>query len=67
MDNLINCARCGSDACYVDEQLRANGFRGQMRNLEYMHRSLVPLRDANIGDEWTVDMFGNECEGMCGV
>ena len=55
------------DACYVDEQLRANGYRGQMRNLEYMHRSLAPLRDANIGDEWTVDMFGNECEGMCGV
>ena len=19
MDNLINCSRCGSDACYVDE------------------------------------------------
>lgn len=55
------------DACFIDEQLRANGVRGYMKNMEYMHRSLVPLRDANLGDDKTVNMFGNECEGMCGV
>lgn len=55
------------DACYVDEQLRANGVRGYMKNTEYMHRSLQPLRNAPLGDEKTVDMFNNECEGMCGV
>lgn len=56
-----------NDACNVDEQLRANGNRGKMKNLEYMHRSLMPLRDAPLGDEKTIDMFNNECEGMCGV
>jgi len=56
-----------NDAVFVDAALRANGTRGYMRNEEFMHRSLVPLSVANLGDEETVDMFGNECEGMCGV
>ena len=55
------------DACFVDEQLRAAGIIGYMTKMEYMHRSLLPLRTANLGDEKTIDMFGNECEGMCGV
>lgn len=54
------------DACHVDDLIRANGTSG-MLNRQYMHRSLVPLRNAVLGDEKTVDMFNNECEGMCGV
>lgn len=55
------------DACSVDEALRSNGTRGYMKKQEFMHRTLKPLRIADIGDEKTIDMFGNECEGMCGV
>lgn len=56
-----------NEAVYIDHQLRANGIRGNMKHEEYMHRSLTPLRVANIGDEKTIDLFNNECEGMCGV
>jgi 3'-phosphoadenosine 5'-phosphosulfate sulfotransferase (PAPS reductase)/FAD synthetase len=55
------------DACYVDEQLRANGLKAKLNELEYMHRSLKPLREAQLGDDRTVDMFNNECEGICGI
>lgn len=61
------------DACLVDSYLRVNTKydgvlpRPGKQVIEYMHRSLQPLRDANIGDELTIDMFNNECEGMCGV
>lgn len=34
---------------------------------QFMHRSLKPIDQADFGDEDTIDMFGNECEGMCGV
>jgi len=35
----------------------------------FVHRSGVPLEEANIeeGDPNQADLFGNECEGMCGV
>jgi hypothetical protein len=34
----------------------------------WLHPSLVPLRDVDLSDDTSqVDMFGNECEGMCGV
>jgi hypothetical protein len=35
----------------------------------YLHRSLVPIDQADLSDydDGMVDMFGNECEGMCGV
>jgi hypothetical protein len=55
------------DAVFIDHQLRAHGLSGYMKNLEYMHRSCVPLDQANIGEELSIDMFNNECEGMCGV
>lgn len=40
-----------------------------MRNYQYFHRSLTPLREAKIDeeDDGQIDLFGNECEGMCGV
>jgi hypothetical protein len=35
----------------------------------FVHKSCVPLEDAEFhsGDKNQVDMFNNECEGMCGV
>ena len=35
----------------------------------FVHKSCVPLKDAvfNADDPNQVDLFNNECEGMCGV
>ena len=41
----------------------AAGIKGEI----FIHRSMKPLRDAELGDTQTIDMFGNECEGLCGV
>ena len=41
----------------------AAGIKGEI----FVHRSMKPLRDAELGDTETIDMFGNECEGMCGL
>jgi hypothetical protein len=65
-DMKANDEKAWEDACFVDSSLRSKGLRGYMKNAEYMHRSLTPLSVANIGDEYTVDMFGNECTGFCG-
>lgn len=40
---------------------KANGMRGET----FTHSSLRPLAEAISGDQ--PDLFGNECEGMCGV
>lgn len=58
-----------ADAVAVDRQLRDRGSRS-MRHQMFMHRSLKPLdqvdmrTDAELGQ---LDLFQNECEGMCGV
>ena len=55
-------------AVQVDEHIRDN-FRGTTSKI-YIHRSLIPLKDADLSDpaEGQVVMdFGDECEGMCGV
>jgi len=34
----------------------------------FLHSSMTPLADVDLDpDRDQVDMFGNECEGMCGV
>lgn len=46
----------------VDAQLRERG--------EYLHKSLKPISDVDFSsdeDRGQQVMFGNECEGMCGV
>jgi len=57
-----------ADALMMDELIRepVNGMRGQ----QFMHRSCQPLKDVDLStaeDHGQVDMFNNECEGMCGV
>ena len=56
-----------ADAVEFDDAVRdAGGMRGQT----FLHRQCVPLDQADLTtaeDHGQVDMFGNECEGMCGV
>jgi hypothetical protein len=52
----------------VDRLIRG-GVRGTKHAL-YLHRSMVPLEDADLStdlDRGQLSLFGNECEGMCGV
>lgn len=59
------------DACRVDDRLRSlppEQFR--LKGVLYLHRSCKPLREVDFskpGDGRQGDMFGQECEGMCGV
>lgn len=55
-------------ACQVDEAVRDGGpaIEGQL----YVHRSMVPLRDADLSEQQLVmDLDGSryECEGHCGT
>ncbi|MBW8282504.1 MAG: hypothetical protein K0M55_02785 [Rhizobium sp.] len=59
-----------AQAIAVDEALRTPEnvvrFRGEL----YVHPSLKPLRDvdfSNAEDRGQLNLFNNECEGMCGV
>lgn len=57
------------DAVAVDEIIRtgaaraASGIKGQ----QYMHASLKPLGNADLGGNVNQYAFDMECEGMCGV
>lgn len=52
------------DACDFDDKIRTT--RVALRNPVYLHRSLMPLRLANLGEDQG-EMFGNECAGYCGT
>ena len=56
------------DACQFDEAIRHNGstLKG-MNSQQYVHRSGVPLREADLEDNALGDLFLGECDGMCGV
>jgi hypothetical protein len=59
-----------ADAVTVDEALRKGGTARGMRHHQFMHRSLVPLSQADLRTHEELgqpDLFLNECEGMCGV
>lgn len=61
-------AEAWADAVEVDRALRS-GLRG-IRGDVFLHRSCVPLDLADLStaaDHGQLDLFGNECEGMCGV
>lgn len=56
------------DAVEVDRALRSGlrGIRGQV----FLHRSAVPLEDADLStaaDHGQLDLWPNECDGMCGL
>ena len=56
-----------ADAILVDSIIREQpGIKGQ----QFMHRSCKPLPEVDLStaaDHGQVDMFNNECEGICGV
>lgn len=57
-----------ADAVSVDAAIRS-GFRG-IRGEVYLHRSAVPLDRADLStaaDHGQLDLWPNECEGICGV
>lgn len=57
-------------AVEFDQAIRTGGPRGEMIGENYLHRSLVPLDQVDFStaeERGQVNMFENECEGMCGV
>lgn len=57
-------------AAQFEEKLQASYALTQVRGIPYLHRSKVPLRQVDLRtaeDHGQIPMFGNECEGMCGV
>lgn len=67
-DMKINDPVAFADSVTVDEALRSGGGRKGMELQEYMHRSLKPLSEVEFSDDqYTIDMFGDECQGICGV
>ncbi|RWO00137.1 MAG: hypothetical protein EOS07_36340, partial [Mesorhizobium sp.] len=56
------------DAVEVDRAIRT-GLRG-IRGEVFLHRSGVPLDEADLStaaDHGQLDLWPNECEGMCGL
>jgi len=57
------------DAVMIDRVIR-RGVRGLKADGVYLHRSLVPLDEVDLSnavERGQPDLFGNECEGMCGL
>lgn len=57
-----------ADAVAIDRLIRT-GFRN-LRGEAYLHRSCVPLDEADLdtpADKGQLDLFADECDGMCGV
>lgn len=57
-----------ADALEIDEAIRepVRGMRGQ----QFMHSSRKPLAEVDLStaeDHGQVDLFNNECEGLCGT
>lgn len=56
-----------ADAILVDQAIRDAGSLRGILGQQFMHRQRVPLGDADFDRGQPHDLFGNECEGMCGV
>lgn len=62
-----------ADAVAVDASLRSGNVLS-LRHEAYVHRSLIPLDQVDFQaridarpHRWQMSMFGDECEGVCGV
>lgn len=56
------------EAVAIDKAIRSGGVL--LRGTPFLHSSMVPLDEVDLStaeDYGQQDMFGNECEGMCGV
>jgi hypothetical protein len=59
-----------SEATGIDQAIRNGVPKARKRALWYVHRSLKPLSEVDLRsaeDAGQINMFNNECEGMCGV
>ena len=55
-----------ADAVELDKEIRTISRNPNIKN--YTHKSCKPLDEVNFNpDENQLNMFNNECEGMCGV
>jgi len=66
-DIKLNDPKSWEDAVAVDKIIRNGGRSGSK---QYMHSSLKPLSKVdfrNLEDKGQLNMFEDECEGMCGV
>lgn len=68
--NWLDMKRNNTDlfqkALKCDYAIRDSSMRGIKEKL-YLHKSLVPLDKVILSNENQIDMFGNECEGYCGI
>jgi hypothetical protein len=61
----INDREAFDDAVEIDKLIRNTP---RFKNAAYLHRSGLPLDEVDFGEnQLDIDMFINECEGMCGV
>ena len=55
-----------ADAVELDKEIRDISRNSNIKN--YTHKSCKPLDEVNFNpDENQLDMFNNECSGVCGV
>lgn len=69
-DKKVNDPVSFADAVSFDAALRSGGDKGRFYEDVFLHRSLQPLDEVdfrNLEDMGQLNMFNNECEGMCGV
>jgi len=70
-DMKLNDPVSFADAVEFDQKIRKDGaILPGMKNQQYLHRSCKPLDEVdfrNLEDKGQMNMFNNECEGMCGV
>jgi hypothetical protein len=69
-DMKANDPESWAEAVGIDQAIR-NGVKGQRTRAQwFLHRSLKPLQEVDLRtaeDVGQASLFGNECEGMCGV
>lgn len=70
-DMKANDATSWDDAVEFDKAIRHQGSKLKgMREQQFLHRSLKPLDEVDfrtLEDMGQINMFENECEGMCGL
>ena len=57
-------------AAAVDYERRLHSLQqkgGSMRDQMFLHRARIPLDQVPFDEKEELSLFGNECEGMCGV
>lgn len=55
------------DAVLIDSALRAHGRNERLEGAMYLHSSLQPLHEVTFVASTQIQLFGDECEGICGV